>query len=81
MTKTNVAIRDVDEETFRKFRSLAVEENRKLGDEITLAMKHWISEDKSKKVKNILVMKPIKVGAGKVRWSEEIDETLYGWKK
>ncbi len=84
MTKTFIAARDVDEETFRKFRAMSVEERMKLGDALTVAMKYWIEREKSKKSKpdqkNLLKMTSIKVGKKKVRWSEEIDEFLYGSK-
>ena len=80
MTKT-VAIRDLDEETFRKFRAVAIEERMKVGDAMTIAMKKWIEEEKMKNkpnIKNLLKIKPIRMGKKKVRWSEEIDEFLYG---
>ena len=83
MAKT-VAIRDLDEETFRKFRAVAIEERMKVGDAMTIAMKKWIEEEKMKNkpnIKNLLKIKPIRMGKKKVRWSEEIDEVLYGWKK
>ena len=82
--KTTIAVRDVDEETFRKFRAMTVEEKMKLGDAVTMAMKNLLEEEREKKrpdPKNLLKIKPIKVGKKKVRWSEEIDEVLYGWKK
>ena len=80
MAKT-VAIRDLDEETFRKFRAVAIEEKLKTGEALTLAMKKWIEEEKMKNkpnIKNLLKIKPIRMGKKKVRWSEEIDEFLYG---
>ena len=82
--KTTIAVRDVDEETFRKFRAMTDEEKMKLGDAVTMAMKNLLEEEREKKrpdPKNLLKIKPIKVGKKKVRWSEEIDEVLYGWKK
>jgi len=83
MAKT-VAIRDLDEETFRKFRAVAIEERMKVGDAMTIAMKKWIEEEKMKNkpnIKNLLKIKPIRMGKKKVRWSEEIDEFLYGLEK
>ena len=35
-------------------------------------------EDKMKKPEDMLKIKPVKTGGKKIRWSEEIDETLYG---
>ncbi|MBI2583608.1 MAG: hypothetical protein HYW25_02990 [Candidatus Aenigmarchaeota archaeon] len=82
MTKTMVAVRGVDEDTFRKFRALTVEERIKMGDALTLAMRRWVAEERKReatiKAKNLLNLKPVRVGKKKVRWSEEIDEFLYG---
>ena len=80
MTKTTIAVRDVDEETFRKFRAMTVEDGMKLGDTLTIAMKHLVEDEKKKKPdpKNLLKIRPVKIGKEKVRWSEEIDEFLYG---
>lgn len=81
MAKTFVAVRDVDEETFRKFRSVAVEEKMKAGDALTLAMKIWIKERDvmgEKRPEDVLNIKPVRIGNKKVNWSTEIDETLYG---
>lgn len=80
-----VAIRNMDDETFRKFRAVAVEEKMKVGDAMTIAMKHWIEE--KKKRKNIPDPRNLRKISGminpgkKVCWSEEIDEILYGMKK
>ena len=80
MTKTTIAVRDVDEETFRKFRAMTVEDGMKLGDTLTIAMKHSVEDERKKKPdpKNLLKIRPVKIGKEKVRWSEEIDEFLYG---
>ena len=85
MVKTTITVRDVDEETFRKFRALSVEERAKLGDALSMAMKHWMEEEKMKnnkpdpkKLRELIgIIKTKK----KVRWSEEIDEFLYGLEK
>jgi hypothetical protein len=86
MSETFIGVRGVDEETFRKFRARAVEEKTKLGRALTKAMKADLKEKRmrnKKKVnmaKELLKVKPFKVGK-KVRWSEEVDEFLYGLKK
>ena len=83
-TKT-VAVRDLDEETFRKFRALAIEERMKTSEALTLAMKKWIKEKKATKTKpdsrNLNKLNGIIKTKKKVRWSEEIDEFLYGLEK
>ena len=81
MAKTMVAVRDVDEETFRKFRALSIEERMKVGDALVSAMNLWMRkrrEDRMRKPGDMMKIKPVKIGGNKVRWSEEIEETLYG---
>lgn len=86
MKKTLIAVRDVDEETFRKFRAMSVEERMKLGDALTIAMKHWLQEEKAKaakqrglRIKDLA--KPFDWGKGTEKTSKEIDEILYGSKR
>ncbi|MBI2971924.1 MAG: hypothetical protein HYY37_05885 [Candidatus Aenigmarchaeota archaeon] len=85
MSKTTVTVRDVDEEIFRKFRALSVEEKAKLGDALSVAMKHWLEYAENKNgrpdPKNLLKIKGIVTTRKKVKWSEEIDGFLYGLKK
>ena len=85
MKKEILTVRDIDEEIWRKFRARTAEEGLKTGDALSQAMKIWVKERKeseeSKKPnpKLLLKVKAVRVGKGeKVRWSEEIDETLYG---
>lgn len=80
MAKT-IAVREVDEDTFRRFRATALEERMKLGDALTSAMKHWIREKKAQAKpdpKNLAAIYGIIQTKEKVRWSEEVDEFLYG---
>ena len=84
MKKATVAIRDVDEETFRKFRAMTIEERMNMGEAVTIAMKKMMREKETKKKpdpKNLLKISGIIKTKKKVRWSEEIDEFLYGLKK
>lgn len=84
MKKQILTVRDVDEQTWRRFRARTEEEGLKTGDALNQAMKIWIDErekasrEKKPNPKLLLKIKPVKVGRGKVRWSEEIDETIYG---
>ena len=81
MEKTFIGVRDVDEATFRKFRALAVSEKIKLGEALNLAMKKLLAEKESRikhDVRNLDRITGIFKTKGKVRWSEEIDKTLYG---
>lgn len=83
MTRT-IAIRGVDEEIFRKFRARTIEERMKVGEALTLAMREWMKkEGRKKKIdpKNLLKITGIIKTKKKVKWSEEIDQFLYGLKK
>jgi hypothetical protein len=85
MKKHVLTVRDVDSAAWRKFRAKIAEEGLKTGDAITQAMKIWIKEKEAKASKPdprlLLKVKPITVGKKQVRWSEEIDKTLYGIKR
>ena len=48
MRKELHAIRGIDEETYRRFKERAIAERLKVGEALTFAMKHWISEEKDK---------------------------------
>jgi hypothetical protein len=78
MEKTFVGIRDVDVETFRRFRVLAIERKMKIGEALNIAMKNMmIDKDKNKKKSGIINIKPLDFGKGTENSSEEIDEILY----
>ena len=86
MGKTFIGIRDVDEETFRKFKVMSVEEKMKLGVALTMAMKYFLKKEAHRKkhkktVQHLLEVKPFDWGPGTEKTSEEIDEILYGSKK
>ncbi len=78
------AIRNLDEKTFRKLRAVAIEENMKVSDAMNSAMKKWLAEKGKRQApdpKNLIKITGIIKPGKKVRWSEEVDEILYGWKK
>ena len=82
MGKTFIGVRDVDEESFRKFRAKAIEEKMRLGLALTLAMKNLLEEKKKSKQiqfnpKNLMKITGLIKTKEKVKWSEEIDEILY----
>ena len=85
MKKEILTVRDVDEQEWRRFRARTAEEGLKTGDALTQAMKLWVKARESQRMKPdprlLLKVKPITIGRKKVRWSEEIDETLYGSSK
>jgi hypothetical protein len=85
MRKRILTVRDVDERTWRKFRSKIEEEGLKTGDALTQAMEIWVKERGPKgskpNPKLLLKVKPVIVGKKRVKWSQEIDETLYGLRR
>lgn len=86
MKKDIIAIRGVDEDILRKFRARTIEERMKMGEALTLAMKRWIEEEKKEQrtkpnPRNLLKISGIIKTKKKVRWSEKIDEFLYGLEK
>ncbi len=81
MEKTIIGVRDVDEETFRKFRALAIERKMKLGEALTQALRKFLQE-REESIKKPIRFKitPVRIGKDKVRWSEEVDDIVYGEK-
>ncbi len=78
--KTFIGVREVDEETFRKFRAKAMEEKLKVGYALTLAMKKWLREHQKEKEKSknkLPRIKPFSWGRGTEKTSKEIDNVLY----
>ena len=82
MTKTFIAVREVNTEVYRKFIVVALQEKIKVGTALTMAMQGWIVEKnkkvKKKDIRNLLKIKPFDSEPGNERLSEEIDDILYG---
>lgn len=85
MKKAIVAVRGVDEEAYRRFRAKAVEERVNVGDALAEAMRGWVREKEENETRpdprNFLRMEGFIKTKKKVRWSEEVEEVLYGWEK
>ncbi len=85
MKKQILTVRDVEEGAWRKFRARTAEEGLKTGEALSQAMKIWVKERESRGTKpnpkHLLKIKAVTIGKKKVRWSEEIDEVLYGSSK
>ncbi len=83
MKKGMIAIRGIDEKVYRKFKAKTAEEKMKMGSAVTEAMRRWLKEKTIAEPdpRNLLKISGIIKTKKKVRWSEEIDEILYGWKK
>ena len=76
-----MVVRRVNKRVYREFKRKTVEENTSIGKAITDAMLYWLkmkNEVRKSNPKGLLKLNGI-IKAGKhVRWSEEIDEVLYG---
>lgn len=48
MTKKLLTVRDVDDETFTKFKSRAIQEKMKMGDALEEAMSVWLRDKEYK---------------------------------
>ena len=85
MRKEILTVRNIDEEIWRKFKAKIAEEKMRAGEALTEAMKIWVAEKENKKVRpdprNFLKLAGFIKTKKKVRWSEEIDKTLYGGEK
>lgn len=71
-----LSVRDVDERVFKKFKAWAAEEDMPIGKALTMAMDQFVVW-RDKKVKPT-DFKPLDLGKGSERLSEEIDKILYG---
>ncbi|HLC54209.1 MAG TPA: hypothetical protein VJK07_01125 [Candidatus Nanoarchaeia archaeon] len=83
MEKTFIGVRDVDTETFRKFRARAIAQKLKLGEAITQAMKEVLGKKEKTKKRNgaLFNIKPFSWGKGTENTSKSIDEIVYLNKK
>lgn len=80
MKKNMVTIRDVDEETLRKFKASIAADKMKMGQAITKAMKDWIKQkERSEKIDSgsLIRVKPFDWGKGTEKTSKEIDDIIY----
>ena len=74
----NLSVRNVDEETVRRFKAKAAAKNLNMGKALTLAMRDWIESKKGEKIQNLLDIEPIDWGPGSENSSMEVDKILYG---
>ena len=82
MENETLVVRKVNKKVYKRFRAKALEEDASIGEAITEAMQVWLGVKQKKKKKpdpkNLLKLNGIIKAGKKVRWSEEIDSTLYG---
>ncbi len=73
--------RKINKAIYSKFKMKAMEENRNVGDALNQAMADWLKkqeESEEQHIENMLKLKGFVKTKKAVRWSEEINETLYG---
>jgi hypothetical protein len=81
MKEDMLVIRKVNKGIYLKFRQRALKRNMNVGTAVTEAMKIWLKADEQRGIINpkaLLRLNGIIKVDKKVRWSEEIDKTLYG---
>ena len=76
-----LVVRKINKAIYNKFRERALEEHRNVGDALNQAMIEWL-EKEEKRVKpdigHVLKLNGIVKTNIPVKWSEEVDETIYG---
>jgi hypothetical protein len=82
MENEMIVIRNPNKKVYKRFKQLAAEEDMSMGKAITEAMIAYINKKASQKqkidIKNLQKLEGFIKPGKKVRWSEEIDKTLYG---
>ncbi|AKA49141.1 hypothetical protein IX51_08515 [uncultured archaeon] len=76
-----LVVRKINKAIYNKFKERALEEHRNVGDALNQAMAEWLDklEERGKPhIERILSLNGIVKTEKAVRWSEEVDETLYG---
>jgi septin family protein len=75
-----LVVRKTNKEIYKRFRQKALEENMNVGEALNQAMKYWLAKEKHKKldVRRMLKLNGLIKKNNTVKWSEEIDELLYG---
>ena len=80
----NITVRSVNPALWRELKAEAAREGMNTGDAINHAIEKWLNEMKrkgGKARKSFWDVRPIKLGGKAERLSEEVDETIYGWKR
>ncbi|MHB8396425.1 MAG: hypothetical protein ACYDAZ_04735 [Thermoplasmataceae archaeon] len=75
-----LVVRKTNKEIYKRFRQKALEENMNVGEALNQAMVYWLAKEDHKKpdVKKLLKLNGLIKTDKTVKWSEEIDEILYG---
>ena len=76
-----LVVRKVNKNLYDKFRERALKEHRNVGDALNEAMVEWLKKQDARKklhIEEILNLNGIVKTKKPVKWSVEVDETLYG---
>ncbi|MHB1708804.1 MAG: hypothetical protein ACYCT2_04940 [Thermoplasmataceae archaeon] len=75
-----LVVRKTNKEIYKRFRQKALEENMNVGEALNQAMNYWLAREERKRtdVKKMLKLNGLIKTDKTVKWSEEIDEFLYG---
>ena len=73
-----ITIKNVDKNLFREFKAKAVQNGVTVGKALNSVMRNAILSKNKKKRPSLLDCKPMDFGKGSERWSEQVDEILYG---
>ncbi|HEX9709509.1 MAG TPA: hypothetical protein VGB42_06035 [Candidatus Thermoplasmatota archaeon] len=75
----DTTIRSLDEDAYRRLKARAAAEGKTIGEAMNEAMRDWASQALAvEKRGSILDLKPVSLGKGSERLSEQIDEIVYG---
>ena len=77
MKRTQITVKEVNEDAFRKLKAFAVRGKITVGAALTLAIESLLSQTKKKK-KDLGELKAADWGSGTEYLSEQLDETIYG---
>jgi len=74
----NITIRDLDDATYRRAKSMAALENKTVGQAVTEALKDWIAKPRQKKGNAFLeVLENPPDWGFKTNLAKEVDEYVY----
>ena len=76
-----LVVRKINKEIYKKFKKKTLEEIKNIGEALNEAMSYWLtieSEAKKPDIRNLLQLNGIIKVDHTVKWSADVDETLYG---
>lgn len=76
-----LVVRKINKTIYNRFRERALEEHRNVGDALNQAMVEWLEKQNERRklhIEKVLNLNGIVKTEKTVKWSEEVDEALYG---